>query len=1078
MRLWLTLAVAGLWTSVAYGAPPVGSDKVVIAAAPEWVRPAPVPALNKQAEGAAFQMLVQDQQVSFQAGSKTVYSRTVLTVQSPQGLAAGAVNFAWNPDFDTPIVHVLRIRRGEQLIDVLASQTFTVVRRESNLENAMLDGVLTATLQPEGLQVGDTVEFAVSIRSAAPLLGGHLEQIGGAWNGVPIGRASFRATWPKAMNLRLRQTEGLPTIKVVDGKEGKQAEIALDALQPITLPNGAPPRYRMLRMIELSDLADWSDLAARMTPLYVTASALPDKGPLRDEADRIRAAQTDPAARMQAALTLVQDRVRYVFLGMNGGNYVPADAVTTWSRRFGDCKGKTALLLALLHALDIEAVPVLVSSNIGDGIDRHLPMLGMFDHIIVRARIGGQTYWLDGTRTGDRLERLRVPAFGFGLPVEAKGATLVRIMPPPLDQPTSLTEIAIDASRGVSLAGPVKASATFRADEALGLKLALANLAADQRDQALRAFWREQLDGAEIERVADSYDAGTGELKMTLVGTIKLDWDNGWYEFDAGQIGYKADFHRDPGPNQDAPFQVGFPVYSRRVQKVTLPPAYRGRTNLKPSKLEQTIAATEYHRSVSIDGDVITVEGSLRTLAPEFAAAQAADAQTALRKLNDDRIFLRRLDVRSEAETAALLDAKSGDVPSRLQRGYILMEQGRFDEAIAGYSAILSADARNELALANRGLGYAWLSKTVEARKDLDAAELLNPRNAVVFRARGILNEQEGKFDEAIKAYTIALDIDPTNGWALLRRATVYRRLQRDDAALADAATAIRLNPAAPEPYLMRANILRNRGDMAGSLAEAKALITAQPDSSYAQVAAARIFSAGKAETEAKAAFDRALAIKPEAFIYLNRGYMRPESDLQGRRADFESALKLDPTSDEALIALASVLRKSGESATAIARISDRLKNKPGDQQLLLARGIAYASEGRNDLADKDFAATRTKADTAISLNELCWAKAVAGVALATALAECDASLAMAPELPAAIDSRAFVLLRLGRLDEALAAYDRALALTPTLSASLYGRAIVHARKGDKARSEADAAAARKTYPDVDADFASYGMTL
>src|SRR5207245_7674926 len=40
------------------------------------------------------------------------------------------------------------------------------------------------------------------------------------------------------------------------------------------------------------------------------------------------------------------------------GGLVPASAETTWSRRFGDCKAKTALLLAILHEFGIEAEPV------------------------------------------------------------------------------------------------------------------------------------------------------------------------------------------------------------------------------------------------------------------------------------------------------------------------------------------------------------------------------------------------------------------------------------------------------------------------------------------------------------------------------------------------------------------------------------------------------------------------------------------------------------------------------------------------------------------------------------------------
>jgi hypothetical protein len=50
-------------------------------------------------------------------------------------------------------------------IDVLGSgQTFTTLRREQNLEQAVLDGVLTANLNSEDLQVGDILEVAYTHR--------------------------------------------------------------------------------------------------------------------------------------------------------------------------------------------------------------------------------------------------------------------------------------------------------------------------------------------------------------------------------------------------------------------------------------------------------------------------------------------------------------------------------------------------------------------------------------------------------------------------------------------------------------------------------------------------------------------------------------------------------------------------------------------------------------------------------------------------------------------------------------------------------------------------------------------------
>ena len=116
--------------------------------------------------------------------------------------------------------------------------------------------------------------------------------------------------------------------------------------------------------------------------------------------------------------------MRYAFVGMNLGGYVPAAADVTWQRRFGDCKGKSVLLLALLHQLGIEAEPVLVSTGLGDGLDQQLPML-TFDHAIVRAQIGGKVYWLDGTRTGDRaLDDIAIPNFRWVLPLRPTGAKL------------------------------------------------------------------------------------------------------------------------------------------------------------------------------------------------------------------------------------------------------------------------------------------------------------------------------------------------------------------------------------------------------------------------------------------------------------------------------------------------------------------------------------------------------------------------------------------------------------------------------------------------------------------------------
>ena len=140
--------------------------------------------------------------------------------------------------------------------------------------------------------------------------------------------------------------------------------------------------------------------------------------------------------------------------------------------------------------------------------------------------------------------------------------------------------------------------------------------------------------------------------------------------------------------------------------------------------------------------------------------------------------------------------------------------------------------------------------------------------------------------------------------------------------------------------------------------------------------------------------------------------------------------------------------------------------------------GAAYAALGDAGKAGTTLAAARKAAGTdAERLNALCWMLATHDVALDTALNACDAALATKADEPAMIDSRAFVLLRLGRYAEALTAYDRAIRLRPTQAGSLYGRGLTKLRLGRTADGEADLAAARKADGRVAAEFQGYGIT-
>lgn len=797
---------------------------------------------------------------------------------------------------------------------------------------------------------------------------------------------------------------------------------------------------------------------------------------------------------------------------MGTGGYVPASAETTWSRRFGDCKGKTALLIALLDELGIEADPVLVHSRIGDALPQLLPMVGYFDHVIVRAKVAGKTYWLDGTRSGDGdLDRIPVPAFEWGLPL-TRGASLMAIVQPPLAEPDTETAIAIDARKGVFAPAPFRVDRTFRGDVARGLNTLHSRLSRAQFDQTMRDYWRQWYDYVEIQSVDSAFNKDRAELRLSMTGEATIDWDEGWFFVPGSTIAYEPKFDRADGRFREAPFEIAYPDWERTQVTIQLPRGFATGEQKVPQPIKETLAGVEYIREIEVDAAEFRLRAEERAIAPEVSYQDALAAKARLKALYDDDVHLRIPAgyPLTDADFAGLALRKPASASEFIWRGNIYLDAAKFDEAIADFTEAHGRDPTNKWALANRGMAHAWKREFAEAERDLAAGEAIDPGNAVVLRARGLLAAFKGdfelaeelftkslarergnsfalghravaltnqrKFEQAVADLNMILERQPRNAFALAQRASAYRALGDKDKALADAEAALKAGSTSAELRLLRANLFRDLGKHDLVIREAELLMQENPASDYALVAAGKIFSAEGRRDRALEAHDRALKIKPLAYIYINRAQVRRPTDYAGRMADLEEALKLEPDHAEALSHLAWLLLRRGENERAI-RIFDRALQKDSTDRLDLLRGrtVALYKSGKTEEAEKAFREIRAESKEALDLNNLCWDKATAGILLESALADCNEAVRLDPDSGNILDSLGFVLLRLGRIHESVAAYDKAIARRNDAT-SLMGRAIAHSRNGDPARAEADRAEALKLYPDVESEFADYGL--
>ncbi|MBI1683353.1 DUF3857 domain-containing protein [Caulobacter hibisci] len=632
------LVAAALWAGPLVGQA-AAADAPLYAPPAKWVDIAPIPAVAPGPEAPIVQRLLDDNQSRLDRSGATYYNRRVSRIVKPEGLsAAGSFSLAWSPTHERVTLHTLAIHRGDQVIDLLqGGKDVLVIRRETNLERAALDGRLTASIQVKDLRVGDVIDWAYTIERSEPLLDNRVhdfERMG--WAGK-VGRYRVRLEWSRDTPVTWKASAGFP--QPVVAKVGDVTRLSVDVtdIETPRRPAGAPIRFQRVGELQASTYADWAELSRRMAPLYAKAAELAPASPVRAEAARIAGQSQDPKVRAFAALQLVEDKIRYLALSMGDGGYQPAPADETWTRRFGDCKAKTVLLLALLRELGVEAEPTLVHASGGDGLDERVPAAAQFNHVIVRARIGGKSYWLDGVRSGDRggLDRLRPPSFQWALPLRTAGADLEPIDLPPLAEASNETLFRLDVSGGLDKPAPVRFDLVMRDETARGFSRILEAAPRAEAETMLKEGVTKTRSWITLDTVQWARD-DDGVLRVTMTGTATPEWrlndDLGVREFRLDPPELQSAFpRREKGPNDDAPYALRYPFYSRSLVEVVLPAKGEG-FSVKGGAGDDTATGARVTKSSRIVDGVARFEIVTRVEARELPLASVEAANAAIRK--------------------------------------------------------------------------------------------------------------------------------------------------------------------------------------------------------------------------------------------------------------------------------------------------------------------------------------------------------------------------------------------------------------------------------------------------------------
>jgi tetratricopeptide (TPR) repeat protein len=226
----------------------------------------------------------------------------------------------------------------------------------------------------------------------------------------------------------------------------------------------------------------------------------------------------------------------------------------------------------------------------------------------------------------------------------------------------------------------------------------------------------------------------------------------------------------------------------------------------------------------------------------------------------------------------------------------------------------------------------------------------------------------------------------------------------------------------------------------------------------------------------------RACELEPNEAKYF---YQRALARLNNRQlplamTDLDQALALKPDDLDALVARAKLRLASRDSSGSSFDLeaADRLAPKEAEIRLEMAEAYSHVDLFARAVAQYNLWIGTHEHDgrMAEAKNGRCWARALWGIDLDKALADCNAALRLSNNASQVLDSRGLVRLRLGDYDKSIADYDEALSLQPKNAWSLYGRGLGKLRKGMTAEGQTDIAAATALQPRIADEARKHGI--
>ncbi|HDN85139.1 MAG TPA: DUF3857 domain-containing protein [Candidatus Aerophobetes bacterium] len=205
----------------------------------------------------------------------------------------------------------------------------------------------------------------------------------------------LRLTIPKnrKINIHYVRLKGKQP-KITPSGEFLVYEWRIDNVPEIISEPNMPPWADISPFIMVSSFKSWEEFSTWWRNLSQHQPEPTEE--IKKAVEKIIKGKNTQEEKAKAIYNWVATNIRYVGLEFGIAGFKPHSAEEIFNNKYGDCKDKATLLLAMYKVVGIPAYYALIGTRDMGKLEEDIPM-SQFNHAIVVAKVNGKLIWLDPT---------------------------------------------------------------------------------------------------------------------------------------------------------------------------------------------------------------------------------------------------------------------------------------------------------------------------------------------------------------------------------------------------------------------------------------------------------------------------------------------------------------------------------------------------------------------------------------------------------------------------------------------------------------------------------------------------------